>query len=261
MPPSTLSAVDLRRLCPRAASHIIEPLARNGHILTAYQIDENPLRWCHFLAQAAFETDGFRTLVEYGSTAYFARRYGHRSDLGNRHALDGSRFRGRGIFQLTGRHNYRHFGKLIGIDLVAQPSHAADPAVSLRIACAYWHERGLNQFADNNDIMRITRRINGGYNGLRGRKRLFRRALRVWGDATSRHKEGTALQPILRRGATGLHVRLLQNGLKRHGARIVVDGRFGVATHRALRAFQSANGLAPDGIAGPLSWAKLQSRT
>jgi predicted chitinase len=87
------------------------------------------LRICHFLAQVAHETDKFRTLQEYGSTAYFARYEGRR-DLGNTKAGDGARFHGRGVFQLTGRSNYPRYCALLGLDLEANPELAKDPAIS-----------------------------------------------------------------------------------------------------------------------------------
>lgn len=137
------------------------------------------LRICHFLAQAAHETDGFRTLEEYGGPAYFARYEGRR-DLGNTQAGDGARYHGRGVFQLTGRSNYRRFGALIGVDLEAEPELAKRPDLSLAIAFAYWREREINPAADADDIARVTRLINGGGNGLAERTRLLARAKEIW---------------------------------------------------------------------------------
>ncbi|KPF71232.1 hypothetical protein IP69_07310 [Bosea sp. AAP35] len=137
------------------------------------------LRICHFLAQAAHETDRFRTLEEYGGPAYFAR-YDGRRDLGNTQAGDGARYHGRGIFQLTGRFNYRRFGGLIGIDLEADPDRAMQPAISLSIAFAYWRERKINVAADANDVVAVTKLINGGRNGLAQRTQLLALAKTIW---------------------------------------------------------------------------------
>ena len=240
---------ELRRLSPRGKRDILEGIAAHSSILEAYGLLENKLRLCHFLAQAAHETAGFRTLVEYGRTRYFQRRYGHRRDLGNLTPLDGSRYRGRGIFQLTGRANYRRFGKALGIDLEANPLLAKDPEISLRIACEYWRQHNLNRLADRHDVRSITRRINGGYNGLRDRRRFLARALSIWMPGTpSPHK-----RRFLQFGDNGKQVRQLQARLRATRRRIAVDGLFGRQTLRVLKSFQRAHGLRPDGIYGPRS--------
>jgi putative chitinase len=131
-------------------------------------IDTN-LRLAHFLAQAAHETASFRTLVEYGNAAYF-ERYDGRKDLGNTQPGDGFRFRGRGIFQLTGRNNYARFGGRIGVDLISNPDLAAEPDNAVRLACLFWTDRNLAQFADADDIYSVTRRVNGGLNGIADRQ-------------------------------------------------------------------------------------------
>ena len=138
-----------------------------------------PLRITHFLAQAAHETDGFRTLEEYGGPAYLAR-YDGRADLGNTRPGDGARYHGRGIFQLTGRADYRRYGALVGVDLEAEPQRAAEPSLSLAIALAYWRERGLEPAADADDIERVTRLINGGRNGLEARRQRLAVAKAIW---------------------------------------------------------------------------------
>lgn len=117
-------------------------------------------RLAHFIAQGCHETGGFRYFVELGGPSYCAK-YDDRSDLGNCKPGDGYRFRGRGIFHLTGRANYRSFGKLTGIDLEAHPEKAADPEVSVLIACHYWRSRDLNIAADHDDCERVSAKING----------------------------------------------------------------------------------------------------
>lgn len=128
-----------------------------------------PLRLAHFLAQAAHETMGFLYLKELGGPAYFAR-YDGRDDLGNTKPGDGARFPGRGIFQLTGRANYANMGPRIGVDLIAHPEKAADPANAVTIACLYWQDKKLSALADADDIRAITKKINGGFNGFDDRK-------------------------------------------------------------------------------------------
>lgn len=133
-------------------------------IMDEYGINTK-LRLAHFLAQIAHESDHFRTLEEYASgSAYEGRR-----DLGNVRRGDGRRYKGRGVIQLTGRHNYRKFGEILGLDLENNPELAATPRVSILTAAEYWKSRNLNKYADQDDVREITRRINGGFNGLQDR--------------------------------------------------------------------------------------------
>lgn len=141
---------------------LVEPL---NEYLPKYGISTQ-LRLDHFLGQAAEETAGFRTLTEYASGA----EYEGRRDLGNTEPGDGPRFKGRGIFQLTGRDNYAYMRQKLGVDLVNNPEMAATPIIAVQTACLFWQMRGLNTLADNDDIQGITRRINGGLNGLNDRE-------------------------------------------------------------------------------------------
>jgi putative chitinase len=169
----------LLRLAPSADAAIVAGIAARFDELAAEHGLTTRLRRCHFLAQAAHETDGFRTLEEYGGPAYFIRYEGRR-DLGNTQAGDGVRYHGRGIFQLTGRANYRRFGQILGIDLEAEPERAKEPVTSLRVAFAYWDERSIDAAADADDSERVTKLINGGRNGLAERRRYLAKAKEIW---------------------------------------------------------------------------------
>lgn len=177
--PLAVTEARLERLAPSGKPAIIAAIAESFDRLAARYDITTRLRICHFLAQAAHESDGFRTLTEYGGPAYF-RRYDGRRDLGNTFPGDGARYHGRGLFQLTGRFNYRRFGALIGIDLEADPDRAMEPAISLAIAFAYWRERDINAAADADDVARVTRLINGGRTGLADRGRLLAVAKTIW---------------------------------------------------------------------------------
>lgn len=171
----------LRLLAPNSKPWITSALAASFPAVGGpFGILDNPRRLCHFLAQAAHESAGFRTLEEYGGPSYW-RRYEGRADLGNTQAGDGVRYHGRGIFQLTGRANYRAMAGKITMPLEDDPDHVADPGVSLRTACEYWKARRLEAAADANDIVEVTRRVNGGRNGLTERQTYFRRAWSIWG--------------------------------------------------------------------------------
>jgi putative chitinase len=149
----------------------------SGHF-AAFDIT-TPLRIAHFMAQAAHETMRFVYLHELWGPTPAQARYEGRADLGNVNKGDGFLYRGRGVFQLTGRANYLDYGKLVGLSLVDHPELAEDPEISVLIACAYWKRHGLNQLADADDIVAITHRINGGENGLASRRELLARAKAV----------------------------------------------------------------------------------
>ena len=134
--------------------------------LPAYGIMDSPLRLAHFLAQVGHESGSFKYMEEIASGA----AYEGRANLGNTVKGDGVRFKGRGPIQITGRANYRYFGRQIGIDLERRPEIAAYPSIGLHLACAYWGNRRLNALADKDLVEDITRKINGGLNGLADRK-------------------------------------------------------------------------------------------
>jgi putative chitinase len=180
-------ANDLRALGPKGSPKIIGDLAKAASILDEYGIN-TPLRVSHFWAQAAHECAGFKTMHEYWGPTKAQIRYEGRVDLGNINPGDGYLFRGRGIFQLTGRANYEKMGELLGLDFISHPDLAANPETALRIACEYWKSRGLNALADKNDIVAITKKINGGMNGIADRRALFTIAWKIWGNKTQRPK-------------------------------------------------------------------------
>jgi putative chitinase len=96
--------------------------------------------------------------------------YEGRKDLGNIQPGDGKRFKGRGLIQLTGRSNYEQYSKDRGIDFIKNPELiATDPNNCVDVAGWYWNSRNLNKYADQDNVRKITKRINGGYNGLEDR--------------------------------------------------------------------------------------------
>ncbi len=163
----------LYKLAPRANPAIVTALAQNVDVLEKYGIN-TPTRQRAFAAQMAHESGGFTATTERISNANADRNYGGR--MGNNNPGDGSRYKGRGIIQLTGKDNYRQYSQAAGVDLVAHPELAADPNIAIKVAAAYWSDHQLNHLADNGDIRGITKRINGGYNGLNERVKYQRRA-------------------------------------------------------------------------------------
>lgn len=152
-----------------------------GETCVAHQID-TPLRRAHFIAQIGHESGELRFRAEIAS----GQAYEGRADLGNTQSGDGKRFKGRGLIQLTGRANYASFGRYLGREsqLLAEPELVeTDPALCVGVAGWYWETRGLNALADADDINAVTRRINGGLNGIEDRRRLLVRAKAVLGVA------------------------------------------------------------------------------
>jgi predicted chitinase len=225
------------------------------------------LRETAFLAQLAHESGELRYMEEIASGA----AYEGRKDLGNTQPGDGKRYKGRGPIQLTGRANYKKYGGLLGLDLVNNPTIAATKEVGFRIAGQFWQLNGLNELADQQQFKAITKRINGGYNGLDDRLKYYQRAKKVM----SKDDCGVAAPAIapaqpaaagsapaypgkpLRQGSKGAKVRAMQQRLADLGYSLGVDGNFGSGTARAVIAFQQKKGLGNDGVVGRNTWAAL----
>ncbi|MGY4663260.1 glycoside hydrolase family 19 protein [Pseudomonas chlororaphis] len=138
-----------------------------------------PKRRSAFLAQVGHESGQLLYVREiWGPTAAQAK-YEGRADLGNTVTGDGFRYRGRGLIQITGRANYRESGKALGLDLIARPELLEQPQWAAESAAWFWQKNGLNELADRDQFNTITRRINGGLNGLEDRLRIWARAREV----------------------------------------------------------------------------------
>jgi len=162
-------------------------------ICPSYDIDTPP-EYSHFLAQACHESDHFKVLREYAS----GKAYEGRADLGNKQLGDGVKYKGRGIFQTTGRTNYLQLGITKGArDLfINTPTLLEQPEYAVWSACEFWKTRGLNDIANhaNTAILKkkyrgkvidvspiefISITINGGYNGMEERKQFYAMAKKV----------------------------------------------------------------------------------
>ncbi|OCX15402.1 hypothetical protein BBI09_16675 [Stutzerimonas xanthomarina] len=106
-----------------------------------------------------------------GPEAVAELMYGGR--LGNTDKGDGYKFRGRGAIQLTGKDNYAAASKDLGIDLLSNPDMAADPAVAAKVATWYWKKNKLGEAARAGDVTGVTKKINGGTNGLADRQQKY----------------------------------------------------------------------------------------
>jgi len=168
---------DLQQIMPRlpqAKRQLYLPFI--DRVMEIYEID-TPLRASAFLAQIAHESAELRFMEEiWGPTAQ-QKKYDPPSDvarsLGNTQPGDGFRYRGRGPIQVTGRANYKKYGDLLGVDLVGNPDLAATPQYAFSTAGLFWKLNGLNELADVQDFVAITKKINGGLNGLADRQRYY----------------------------------------------------------------------------------------
>jgi putative chitinase len=166
--------------------------------------------------------------------------------------------------------------------LVNNPTLAAQPALSLKIACEYWKRRNINADCDRDDVQAVTRKVNGGLNGLSDRIALTEKAKTAvarlqaialsgatsGGTATSGAAPADAAasgvapkqpRPVLGRGSQGHAVVELQNMLRDLNFAVAIDGDFGPGTEVAATRFQSENGLPADGIVGPQTWTALDA--
>lgn len=144
-----------------------------------------PARQAAFIAQIGHESGQFLYVRELGSDKYLAKydtgplaaRLGNTPEADG----DGQKYRGRGLIQITGRANYKACGEALGLDLLSNPELLELPQHAAASAAWFWKSRALNTLADRGDIEGITRKINGGLNGLAERVALWNKARKVLG--------------------------------------------------------------------------------
>lgn len=88
-----------------------------------------------------------------------------------------------GFIQITGRNNYNALSNDTGVDYLNNPDLLLNEADSMVSALWFWSKNNINRFADADDIREVTRRINGGYNGLEHRTELLKKYKRVFKNA------------------------------------------------------------------------------
>ena len=144
--------------------------------MARYEIN-TPKRIASFLAQLLHESGGFMYVKEIANGS----AYEGRKDLGNIEVGDGRKFKGRGLIQLTGRANYKQVGKDFGLDLIGNPELLESPKWAVESACHFWKSHGLNEICEKYDIVKVTKIINGGRNGLIERTQYFEKAKEILG--------------------------------------------------------------------------------
>jgi putative chitinase len=255
-----ITPAQIRTLSATASARIVTGIFDHQQAIANGGID-TPLRLCHFLAQLAHESAHFQVTREFASGA----QYEGRQALGNTEPGDGKRFRGRGLIQTTGRANYRDTTTDIRAMIADAPNFVDEPEAleefpwALLSAVSFWRRKRINGAADRDDVVAVTKIINGGTNGLPDRQRYLARAKAIW---LTQAPEGpaAAAEPTLRAGDEGDAVVRLQNALIEAGFRVWPDGKFGELTKRAVIAFQTHSGLPGDGVVGPITWGALLSR-
>ena len=161
-------------------SHSTKSRINTYYPLITTNLDKNdintPLRKAHFLSQVGHESLSFKYTEEIASGAKYEGRI---ESLGNTEVGDGKRFKGRGLIQLTGRRNYTAYADYSCLNLLAKGNErliSTMPMYALDVAIWFWNEQDLNAYADIDDVRKVTRIVNGGYNGLEDRKNYLCRA-------------------------------------------------------------------------------------
>jgi putative chitinase len=121
-----------------------------------------------FLGQCAHESAKFTTTKEFADGS----QYEGRKDLGNVKPGDGVKYKGRGFIQITGRANYTQAAKDLGIDLVNHPELAEKPDVAAKVSLWYWKTRVQPKISNFTNTKAVTKKVNGGVNGLQQRTNL-----------------------------------------------------------------------------------------
>jgi putative chitinase len=191
----------LHRLWPKAPHSLVDGIAGTAPTVLPKHEIASPLRLAHFFAQISHESGG-GTITE--ESLYYthaqrivdvwpsrftiesAKRYirdprkladrVYNGRMGNAPGSDdGYNFRGRGLLQITGRDSYREIGGLCGFDLENHPDLAYAPDHALEVAATEFVHLGCLPFCDEDDVMRVTKLVNGGYTGIDSRRAWLKR--------------------------------------------------------------------------------------
>lgn len=194
-----ITAEEIKKHYPNSRADVVGALVDSLDVLAEKYGLNTPLRLSHFLAQTAHESGGFRLIEEnlnYSADSlnkvfpkYFIKAgrdaqdyhrqpekianvvYASRMGNGDTASGDGFKFRGRGLIQLTGRSNYTNFANDNGIDVEEAVLYLTTPKGAVESAAWFWSKNGLNALADKDDVVAVTKRINGGTIGLEDRKK------------------------------------------------------------------------------------------
>lgn len=197
----------LQAVCPKTKKSVLEKYVYAlNDVAQYYEMTSNPKRLAAFLAQIAHESGGFNAVVEnlnYSAKGlmttfkkYFPdeatakayerqpekianKVYASRMGNGPESSGDGWKFRGRGLIQLTGKHNYTKFAEGLGISVDETVAYLETPEGAVSSAGWFWDNNDLNKYCDRDDFVGLTKRINGGTIGLADRKHHYEVALKI----------------------------------------------------------------------------------
>lgn len=212
-------------------------------VLEFYQIN-TPLRISHFLAQILHESGGFKWLEEIWGPTKDQLTYEGRKDLGNNKPGDGKRYKGAGFIMITGRANYRKYGKILNLPLEEKPELAKEPKIAALIAAQFWKDNQLNKLADEDNLETITKKINGGFNGLLDRQQWLDKCKEVLMSNQTNGELKKLADTIHIKDLTSEQILELQQLLELHGHNTGgVDGLYGNNTLYAFNQFKKKHNL------------------
>lgn len=182
---------------PNADTDIVSAIVEAITLLSSKYEINSPIRLAHFLAQTAHESGGFSVIEEnlnYSADSlrgifgkYFHSLdaedyacqpekianvvYASRMGNGDTDSGDGYMFRGRGLIQLTGRSNYNSIAADLGVGIQDIIDYLGTPDGAVESAAWFWHKNGINKLADTDDVIAVTKKVNGGTIGLEDRQK------------------------------------------------------------------------------------------
>jgi putative chitinase len=185
----------LQKICPTTPIAMLQSFLQPINTFSSAYGITTPLRTQHFMAQIAVESQYLSRLSEnlnYDAkgllkvfSSHFtidtANQYQHNPGMiankvyadrygnGNEDSGDGWKYRGSGALMTTFKDNFIETGRAIGLDLANNPDLLRQPMAAIKSAMYFWQSRGLNSFADADNIVKITEIVNGGQNGLQDR--------------------------------------------------------------------------------------------
>lgn len=156
-----ISTYQLQQIMPHATDRIVTFIDPLNETLQEFAIGTSR-RISAFLAQVAVESGELRWTSELSD----GHAYEGREDLGNIMPGDGAKYKGHGLFMITGRANHQACGDALGLDLIDNPELITQPVGASRSAGWFWKTHGLNELADAEKFWTVSKRVNGGTNGL-----------------------------------------------------------------------------------------------
>jgi len=174
----TITEAQIRRIMPKAKDENVKAFVESFNKYSEQFGITTKIRAVHYIAQVAHETAELRYQEEIAS----GLQYEGRKDLGNIYPGDGQRFKGRGYLQTTGRANYQAYADsgFCNGDLMSHPEWLAKQPGCQKASMFFWLKNNLNKYADQDDVRTVSKRINGGWNGLAQRMYYWRVAKRVF---------------------------------------------------------------------------------